>query len=53
MIAKMAKLLEKSKTNQILFSLRKENKVFYQRSMGESIKRRTFAKAALVVQRIE
>lgn len=53
MVAKMAKLLEKSKTNQILFSLQKENKVFYQRSMGESIKRLTFAEVALVVQRIE
>lgn len=53
MVAKMAKLLEKSKINQKIFSKEKDNKVFYQRTHGEIKKSRTFAKVALVVQRIE
>ena len=44
MVAKMAKLLEKSKINQ---------KIFIKEHMGKSRKSRTFAKVALVVQRIE
>lgn len=53
MVAKMAKLLEKSKINQKIFSKEKNNKVFIKEHMGKSRKSRTFAKVALVVQRIE
>jgi hypothetical protein len=44
MVAKMAKLLEKSKINQKIFSKEKDNKVFYQRTHGEIKKKPYFCK---------
>jgi hypothetical protein len=45
MVAKMAKLLEKSKINQKIFSKEKDNKVFYQRTHGEIKKKPYFCKS--------
>ena len=53
MVAKMAKLLEKSKINKKYLSKRRIIKFFIKEHMGKSRKSRTFAKVALVVQRIE